>query len=499
MQSGPDPEGTPESGGGRASALQRRARVAVLVLVARTVGHQLVVLGGQVYLARVLGPAEFGVFWIVQFALAFFTIFGDAGLGAALIQKREAPTQRELSTVWWTQVGLSAAVVAIVFATADQVMRIWPDLPAVAPWLLRVMSIELLLTVLRVVPSILMEREMQFGKLSVVEVVMTLGFYVSAVALAAAGYGVTALVTAVLVQGSLGVVLVYIARPWRPSFAFDTVALGPMLRFGAIYQTKGVVGFLNGAVVPIYGGGVLGKYAFGLVTWSQNTAFFPIKLVEIVGRVNFPLFSRLQDDRRAFAESLERSIQLCAIATLFFVALVAGIGPQLVAVIWGDKWMPAVPTLYVYAAAISIGFLSPVVAGAFDALGRPQVMTRLSIAWTAFNWIAVVIALRIAPTPMAFAVGYCLHVVIGNAIVVLYVRRLLPDARLWPRVRASLVAAVAMALLVRATNPAAWVTGPFTLIVAVLGAVASFALVVLLVDRSAVSEVRTAVERLRRR
>ena len=64
----------------------------VFALTARTVIQQLVTLVGNIYLARILGPADFGAFWIVQFALSFFVLFGDAGFGAALIQKKEPAT-----------------------------------------------------------------------------------------------------------------------------------------------------------------------------------------------------------------------------------------------------------------------------------------------------------------------------------------------------------------------------------------------------------------------
>jgi len=84
--------------------------------------------------------------------------------------------------------------------------------------------------------------------------------------------------------------------------------------------------------------------------------------------VNFPLLSRLQDDREAFARSIERTIQVCATVTLLFVALFMGLGPAVVQAIFGDKWMPALPTLYVFAAAISVGFLVPIISGALDAM-----------------------------------------------------------------------------------------------------------------------------------
>src|SRR4051794_31103425 len=89
------------SSGEDVETIKHRARRGVLILALRTVLVQIAVLGGQVALARLLDPRDFGVFAIVQFALSFFTFFGDAGLGASLIQKKIAPTHRELSSVFF--------------------------------------------------------------------------------------------------------------------------------------------------------------------------------------------------------------------------------------------------------------------------------------------------------------------------------------------------------------------------------------------------------------
>src|SRR5262249_54009145 len=94
------------------SALRKRARAGIFFLALRTTALQLMIMGGEVYVRRLLTPADFGAFAIAQFALVFFNQLGDAGLGGALIQKKDEPTQVELSSIWWLQVILALAVVA---------------------------------------------------------------------------------------------------------------------------------------------------------------------------------------------------------------------------------------------------------------------------------------------------------------------------------------------------------------------------------------------------
>lgn len=421
-------------------ALGKRARLGVIALLGRTVVMQLVIAVAQVQLARILEPADFGIFAIIQFSLAFFAFFGEAGFGAALIQQKDEPSQRQLSSVFFAQLVLALLVVGLVALAAEGIRLVWPGLPISASWLLRMLSLSLLLTVFRVVPSILLERELRFGRLSILEILHTMAFYTTAVVLALRGFQVWSLVSAVIAQGVVGVVAAYMMRPWRPSFVFDRDVIRPMLRFGIPYQLKNAIGFANNAITPLYAGAALGQAAVGFINFAQQTANFPLKLVEIMGRVTFPLYSRVRDNRRLFAESLGRSLQICTMGTLFFVALFLGIGPQIIAVIYSDKWLPSLPLLYIFASAISIGFVSALVGSALDAMGKPGIMARLSIGWTALNWLVVPIAARYGM--LGFTMGYVVHMVVGNIAVLVVIKRLVPELRLFRRVWASVIASI---------------------------------------------------------
>jgi teichuronic acid exporter len=461
--------------------LQRRARLGVFWLAARTAVQQLIGLAGTVYLARVLGPKEFGAFWIVQFVLAAFTLFGDAGFGAALIQKKAEATDAELSSVFWAQLLLGVAVVIAVFFAAPWVVRLWPGLPPSGIWMLRALSLSLLLTSSRVIPAILLERQLLFGRLSVIDLVLTASFNGAAALLAARGYGTYALVGGVLVQGVAGLVAAYSMRPWLPALRIDLALLRPIMRFGVTFQAKHMAGFVNAAVMPLYAGSALGTYAFGLVSWSQTTGFFPVQIVMILARVNFPLLSRLQHDPEAFGKTLGATVKVCALVTLLFVMLFLGLGPGIVQVIYGGRWLPALPTLYVFATAISIGFIVPIMNGALDALGKPQIMMRLGISWTVLNWLVVLGVMQLRHDALSFSIAYCVHVLVSNLAVIYVVSRLLPAAHVWRNIWPGFVAGSCVAALAR-IGLLPWVRGPFSLAAAALLAIAGYAGLIAVLD-----------------
>jgi O-antigen/teichoic acid export membrane protein len=469
-----------------AAGLQRRAKLGAVALAIRTILVQLAILVGGVALRRELAVADFGAIAIAQVTLQFLFYFGDAGFGGALIQKDQEPSQRELSSIWCLQLLIAATIVGVIWIAAPWMVEFWPDLAQSGVWLFRALSVNLLLTAARVVPTVLMERELQYTRLSILEVLLVVPYYGVALILARAGWGLFAIVAAILVQGAFGVVGAFAMRPWRPSLMIDRHALRPILRFGVAFQLKNVVGFASSAITPVYAGRALGQAQLGLLGWAQETAYFPLKLVEIISRISFPLYSRLQNDRELLASLVERSVQLCAMGTLFFVGLVLGLGPNIAVVIYTSKWLPAVPMLYVYAVSIAFGFLTPLVAPLFDALGNPKLNLKFSIGWTVA--IAVLVPLT---TPrwgaLGYSIGYCLPVVVGNCGVLYVLKRQLPKLRVWVRLRASSAGALIVALLGRYLL-APWAAAPHKLLLAVLAEMAAFALTMTLLDRSSVRD-----------
>jgi O-antigen/teichoic acid export membrane protein len=137
--------------------------------------------------------------------------------------------------------------------------------------------------------------------------------------------------------------------------------------------------------------------------------------------------------------------------------------------------------LYVYAVAIGFGFLTPLVAPLFDAMGNPKLNLKLSLSWTIATLMIVPLTTPRYGT-LGFCIGYCIPVVLGNCLVVVVLKRIIPQIRLWPRIRAALVGCVLTATIgVRLLSP--WALGPFTLVASIFIDAAAFLVCIWVLDR----------------
>jgi len=145
------------------SEISHRAVSGVMVLTVRKFLLKAVNYIGSIILARLLLPEIFGIFAIVSFIITFFGFFSDVGLGAALIQKKEKLSNKDLSVTFTLQQILVVSVTILIWLTAPLFAAKY-NLGLQGVWLLRVFSLSLFLTSLKTIPSILLERKLQFKR-----------------------------------------------------------------------------------------------------------------------------------------------------------------------------------------------------------------------------------------------------------------------------------------------------------------------------------------------
>lgn len=456
--------------------IKRRASRGAVLLAGRGVAIRGVGFLGTLVLARLLLPEDFG---LIAFGLTLWTVgsfLQDGGLGAHLIRREEAPNRSDLRALVGVQLGVTLAVCALVAVIALPMGR--------GGAVTAVMVFSLPLLALRTPNVIVLERELAYGRIAVVELTEVVVYNAVAIALVAAGLGVWGVAIAFVVRALAGTLLMVVLGPVGsvlPSLDFARVR--SWLSFGVQYQSVSIVHLIRDQGLNVGVAAVGGLRVLGVYTLTVRLLQVLSLLFESLWRVSYPAMAQLLRNGEDAGPAVARMASLTALGTGLAVVALAGAAPALIPALFGDEWLDVLEILPWAAAGLMIaGPVSVACAGFLFAAGSARSVLLGAVWHTA---AALLIALSLLPVIGPTALGLALlaaslveTVALGSATVRRSSWRPLRDL-LAPTLAAG-VAGAAGWLLASTGEPTLWRAA-----VAILVAEALFMLAVLLVQRRA--------------
>ena len=407
---------------------------------------QVVAFATTAVLARLLLPAQFGIVGMAALYSGLVQMLAEVGLGAAVIQRRDLG-DGDLDTVFWAGVVVGTAACGVSILVAPLAGRFFHN-PDVVP-LLRVSSFAFVVSALGAVHRVHLNRELTFDRLALVDIGSTFAYTITAVALALGGFGVWALILGQLVRAAADVVLLWRAEPWRPRLHFDRSAFKSLIGFGGNVWGFNLLNYLRENIDFLSVGRVLGASQLGYYTMAYNLANLPRRqLSNVVSRVAFPAFSRVQDDNellRAAYTKVIRYVTLIAFPCLAGLALVA---PEFVRFAYGPNWHDAVVPLQLLCGAGMVYSIGTTQGSIFLAKGKADWMFRIGIVTFAALALMVLVGLQygivgVSSAVLTYAVtSLALGQGIVNRLVGLRIREFLRAG--WPATVGCAAMAVAL-------------------------------------------------------
>lgn len=313
---------------------RRRAASGAVLVGARGIAIRAVGLAGNVVLARLLVPADFGLISFAASAAFFASSFADFGLGAGLIRRPEVPTRAELAAVAGFEVAAAAVLVVVVALLGLPFGR--------AGAVATVMVASVLLTGFRAPGALLLERTLSYRPLVIVEFVETVAFNAFAIVAVALGAGVWGLAIASIFRAVVGAALMTAVSPVGFVVPRLTVRLlRPLLSFGAQFQAVDTVLVTRGLLLSTGVAAVGGLRVLGL--WAIADRFLSVLslVIESLWRVSFPLMSRLLAQEHDVRQIVRRNLALVTFAIGLIASALAGSARALVPTLLGARYADA--------------------------------------------------------------------------------------------------------------------------------------------------------------
>jgi len=380
---------------------QKSARGGTLTMLGQGMGMALQI-GTTVILARLLLPSDYGLQAMVFTLTAFFSLFKDAGLSVATVQ-RETLSQEQISTLFWLNVALGAALTIVVAAAAPLLAAFYKQ-----PHLLGITAASatiFLFNSLSVQHRALLDRSMRFATNVKIDILCALIGSVVAIVLAFLGFGYWALICQNISLPIVGTIAVWAAIPWIPGKPRWTPELRSMVRFGGTVTLNSVVVYIAYNMEKILLGRYWGAASLGIYGRAYQLATLPVQqLIGAVHSIAFSVLSRMQGEAERLQRAYLKSLSLIVSLTIPVVISSAVFADQIVRVLLGEKWMQAAPVLKLLAPTVMVLALVNPFSWFLRATGRVGRSLKIAFLICPVVILGIVAGLRYGPRGVAM--GY---------------------------------------------------------------------------------------------
>ncbi|MCV2363466.1 oligosaccharide flippase family protein [Paucibacter sp. DJ1R-11] len=320
-------------------------------------------------LARLLQPAELGLYAVAATLFGIAQLLRDVGLSAYLQREPELTAQR-FSACLGLMAGTTVVATLALLVLAEPLARQFAQ-PGLAA-LLQVMALGLLPSAFGSVMAALQLRELAAARIAFVSRIGTLGHAVVALSLSAQGCGALGLAWAQVANAcicGLAYACLPSGRSWRPSWR----GWGEVLRFGLRALLVSLLSGLNGALPDLWLGRFGSAHLVGLLGRAQAL----VGLLQALSghALSFGALPVLAS-RHASCQSLEPALRHAT-------ALLTGLGWPLLALtvahreallglLYGPAWVDCSPAVLPLALMTALGLVFAQLHAALAAIGRPE-------------------------------------------------------------------------------------------------------------------------------
>ncbi len=320
-------------------ALGKLATKGAFFLTALTVAKKFLGIIRNIVLARLLAPEDFGLLALALVLIQGLDSLTFVGIDNFLIQHKKINSTL-IRNAWSLNIIRGIILTFLALAVCPLYSKLVNE-PATLQVLL-IVAFNPFFEGLKNPGSILAEREIRFGRISIYEmlcaflevsVVIVMGWFIRDAEALAWGLLVGTLLKSLL------------------SFFFFPIPGLP--RFDWTYQVKLLavakhfIVIAAGTLVMVQGdnliiGAVEGSESLGLYVVAYQLALFPVLfLQDIANRVALPVFSSLQHDKKRLHAALSNMVQLQLSVIIPLVVVLAFFSQDLIVTLYGEKWVEA--------------------------------------------------------------------------------------------------------------------------------------------------------------
>jgi O-antigen/teichoic acid export membrane protein len=349
-----------------------------------------IALASSMAIARLLSPAEIGLFSVSLALVGVAQVLRDFGVASYLIQAPELRSEH-LRTAYGVLLLVGGTTFAALFLLAPWLAAFY-DSPRMAT-VLRICALNFLALPFCTVSLAVLRREMRFRPLALVNVAAAAVGALASVGLALAGVGVESLAMGAVLVNLVTALGAWIARgrprPLRPALSRWREVLG----FGTQTSAAGVVTSISMDINDIAVGKILGFEPVALLSRAQGLmSMFHRDLMGAVRNVAFPAYAQAHREGRDLEPLYIASVANVTALAWPFYGFVSLFALEVLRLLYGPQWDAAAPLVPLFCAAGAIAAVASLIANLVVAMGRIGLVTAFELVMQPLRAATIVAA-----------------------------------------------------------------------------------------------------------
>ncbi len=439
-------------------------------------------LASSMVLARLLTPADMGVYSLCAAVIAIGTMIREFGVGEYLIQSRELDrnTLRNAFAVAFTTAWLIAGGILL---SRHWIAGYYAE-PRVAE-LLAILAINFLLLPFSSPAFALLNREMALKPIFYLQVTSSILQSGIAVGLAFTGFGPASLAWSALAGVVVQTIFIAALKP-RDTFLMPKWSgSGRIFRYGAYQMSARMLDTLSGNAHEFILARMFGFTAVGLFSRAKGLVdMFHSTVTTAVARVTTPSMAKAHRADQLLTESFARGTSFFTCICWPFFAFLGVAAPEIIRLMFGPQWDESARLGAVLAFAMMPTALYVMAGGVLAATGQVERRLKVSLIFNPVHVVAVLVSAQfglhwvplawlVTTSVAAVAFTYHLRLVLGANLKSLFgpSMRSLPVAVLTGTVcwataeyaRSELWPAIAVLASISAVTVFSWLASVFLL------------------------------------
>ena len=292
----------------RSESLRERVLKGGVYLTLRNGASMILGFVGSLLVTRLIGPENYGLYMAAFGVFSYLSNAISPSVAAYLVREQSPDFLKHFHLAFWWLLGLGVIAAAVASGAVIAIAQFLGQ-SGDFQWILVSQFVLLPLALISAVPQALLERDLNYRPLAIVQIGSQTALYLAAVTLAWSGLGAWALVGGFWLSQTVQLAGYYTAARYRPRWYWSHANWKQMMHYSVsqslsvwLYNLRDLAPSL--ILFPLAGERAVGYYA--LANRLINTLGF---LYSVSGRVAFAAFARLQQNKERLTKAIQETIQ----------------------------------------------------------------------------------------------------------------------------------------------------------------------------------------------